>query len=236
MRSPGGPADMWVTGFTNVHQVRTAPGAPRQRHSRAAPAAAERRRPVGAPLRPWATARRSSARPIGGIAIQAAQNFTDTQQEHRDHVARRRQIDPSATSCHRTTQLVARAEPRAIWHRRCTPIGSTARSQQCGESVLRHRRSLATSSYTGDHPRYRVRRFVGRQARGTAAAPAASPQQNGDGFDRLLGAKAGGARPVCLARRGGMSVQRSGELDGYGARALASRSTPRSGARARPAI
>jgi trimeric autotransporter adhesin len=171
----GGTANMWVTSYTNAvgpyYLARRARGTP------GAPAAVQSGDGLSGLYGMGYGTTQFGPASTGGITIQAAQNFTDTQQGT--------SITFSTTSVNSATpairMLLDASGHLGIGTGPTLPVGflevSNAASPFPTPTVT------TTSSFTGTIPFGSY--FVGRKARGTAAAPAAV--QNGDGLAAFTG-------------------------------------------------
>ena len=189
---PGGPANMWITSFTNAigpyYLARRARGTP------GAPAAVQSGDGLSGLYGMGYGTTQFGPASTGGITIQAAQNFTDTQQGTA--------ITFSTTAINSVTP----ATRMTLFPSGALGIGTTTTTPTATLEVSNAASPFptptvtVTSSYTGTIPFGSF--FVGRKARGTAAAPAAV--QNGD--DLAVFSGEGYGATGFGGGRGGMSV------------------------------
>jgi endosialidase-like protein len=190
---PGGPANMWVTSFTNAlgpyYLARRARGTP------GAPAAVQSGDGLSGLYGMGYGTTQFGPASTGGITIQAAQNFTDTQQ---------------GTAITFSTTAINSATPATrmtLFPSGALGLGTTSTTPCCTLEVSNAASPFPTptvtmtSSYTGTIPLGSF--YVGRKARGTAAAPAAV--QNGDGLVEFSGQGYGASG--FSGGRSGMSVR-----------------------------
>jgi hypothetical protein len=189
---PGGPANMWMTSYTNAlgpyYLARRARGTP------GAPAAVQSGDGLSGLYGAGYGTTQFGPASTGGITIQAAQNFTDTQQ---------------GTAITFSTTAINSATPATrmtLFPSGALGIGTTSTTPCCTLEVSNAASPFPTptvtmtSSYTGTIPLGSF--YVGRKARGTAAAPAAV--QNGD--DLAVFSGEGYGATGFGGGRGGMSV------------------------------
>jgi hypothetical protein len=189
---PGGPANMWVTSFTNALGPYYL--ARRSRGTSAAPTAVQSGDGLSGLYGMGYGTTQFGPASTGGITIQAAQNFTDTQQ---------------GTAITFSTTAINSATPATrmtLFPSGALGLGTTSTTPCCTLEVSNAASPFPTpavtmtSSYTGTIPFGSF--YVGRKARGTAAAPAAV--QNGDGLVEFSGE--GYGTTGFGGGRGGMSV------------------------------
>src|SRR6185436_13126236 len=158
---PGGPANMWMTSYTNF--VGPYYMARRSRGTVLAPTAAQSGDGLSGLYGMGYGATQFGPAFTGGITIQAAQNFTDTQQGTA--------IAFSTTRINSTTPATRMTlDASGNLGIGTTTPGATLEVSNA-TSPFPTPASTVTSSYTGVIPFGSF--FVGQKARGTAAAPAA---------------------------------------------------------------
>jgi Chaperone of endosialidase len=188
---PGGPANVWTTSFTNALGPYYL--ARRSRGTAAAPTAAQTGDGLsGLYGQGYGTTQFGPGN--GGITVQAAQNFTDTQQG----TALTFSTTP-INSVTPSTRMTIDATGFLGIGTTTTPAAGVLEASNAGN--IAPFGSITGSSFTGTNPAGTL--FLGRKARGTSAAPTAV--QNGDNLVGFLG-EGYGATAFSLTR-GGMFVR-----------------------------
>ena len=172
---PGGPANMWVTSFTNAlgpyYLARRARGTP------GTPAAVQSGDGLSGLYGMGYGTTQFGPASTGGITIQAAQNFTDTQQGTAITFS-----TTAINSATPATRMILDARGNLGIGTGTNPVTTTLEVSNAA-SPFPTPTVTETSSFTGTIPLGSY--FIGRKARGTAAAPAAV--QNGDGLAAFTG-------------------------------------------------
>jgi hypothetical protein len=189
---PGGPANMWVTSYTNAvgpyYLARRARGTP------GAPTAVQAGDGL-AGLYGQGYGTTAFGPPfIGGMTVQAAQNWTDTAQGSALTFT-----TTSIGSTSPTTRMTVDATGFLGIGTTTTPAAGVLEVSNAGN--IAPWGSITGSSFTGSNPAGTV--FIGRKARGTSVAPAAV--LSGDNLVGYLGEGYGAT--AFSGTRGGMFVQ-----------------------------
>jgi hypothetical protein len=191
---PGGPANMWMTSFTNA--VGPYYMARRARGTAGAPTAVQAGDGLSGIYGDGYGATAFGPGFAGGMSIQAAQNWTDT--AHGTQLVFSTTPISSTTSA---TRMTVDASGNVGIGTTTTPAAGILEVSNAASTVPLPFGSITASSFTGTSGAGSL--FIGRKARGTAAAPSAV--QNGD---NLVGFLAQGYGATGFSgTRGGMFVR-----------------------------